>query len=75
MHMNDFTEQLRKLYEMSYLAEGYGEVKALVVDKDADCKNNPEMKACLDEGYRFIDENLFGQGQECQGKVVVFIKE
>ena len=59
---------------MAYSAEGYDDVEALIVDEDADCKNDSRLKALVEQGYRFVDENLFGEGPECLGKVVIFVK-
>lgn len=72
--MQDFSEQIRDIYEAAFRCEGYDDVKAIVVDQDADCKSDPRMKALVEQGYRFIDENFFGEGASCLGKVVIFVK-
>lgn len=72
--MDNFFEDLRVMYEMAYRAEGYDDVEALIVDEDADCKNDSRLKALVEQGYLFVDETLFGEGPECLGKVVIFVK-
>ena len=72
--MEDFSEKIRRMFEMAWRCEGYGDVKALVVDRDADKRSDSRMKECVEQGYRLVDENMFGDGDGALGKVVVFVR-
>ena len=72
--MEDFSEKIRRMFEMAWRYEGYGDVKTLVVDRNADCRCDSRMKECVEQGYRFVDENMFGDGGGALGKVVVFVR-
>lgn len=72
--MDEFSKKLRHLYELAYSEQGYSEVIALAVDPDADSENNSLMKECVQQGYRFVDENLYGGIDGRIGKIVIFAK-
>lgn len=73
--MKDFPiEQFLLLNELNVRSLGYRNVKAVSIKGDAPVEGNPEAARLLADGYRIIDENRFGVGSECLGRVVVFVK-
>lgn len=73
--MKDFPiKQFLLLNEWNVRSMGYQDVKAVNIEGDAPVKDNPEAAKLLADGYRVIDENYYGVGNECKGRAVVFVK-
>lgn len=60
-----------EVYEEVY---GKGNVKSLIETGDFDTQVNKDQEARIEnEGYRQIDENMFG-GPEGQGRILIYLR-
>ena len=71
----DFIESLIKMNELEMMLKGYSKVKAIAFKGNVDYENDPVIRKMEADGWKVKDENLFGDGLDMVGTVVVFVKE
>lgn len=69
----DFMESLRKMQEMEYRQI---DSSAVVVAElgEVGYETNETIKKYINDGYKLIDANRFGEGLEQCGEFLVFVK-
>lgn len=55
--------------------KGYSKVTAIAFEGNVDYENDPIIRKMEADGWKVKDENLFGDGLDMVGIVVVFVKE
>lgn len=70
-----FIESLIKLNEQGMMLKGYSKVKAIAFEGNVDYENDPVIREMEADGWKVKDENLFGDGLDMVGTIVVFVKE
>lgn len=68
----DFIESLIKMNELEMRLKGYSKVKAIAFEGNVDYENDPVIRKMEADGWKVKDENLFGDGLDMVGTVVVF---
>ena len=71
----DFIESLIKKNELEMMLTGYSKVKAIAFDGNVDYENDPVILKMEADGWKVKDENMFGEGLDMVGTIVVFVKE
>lgn len=71
----DFIESLIKKNELEMMLNGYSKVKAIAFDGNVDYENDPVILKMEADGWKVKDENMFGEGLDMVGTIVVFVKE
>ena len=68
----DFMEKLRLFFELSYRAH-YGNDTIAVINggEPGDYTNNPTVEEYYKKGYKMIDANMCGFGEE-RGEILIF---
>lgn len=57
------------------MLRGYSKVKAIAFEGNVDYGNDPVIRKMEADGWKVKDDNLFGDGLDMVGTVVVFVKE
>lgn len=57
------------------MLKGYSKVKAIAFEGNVDYENDPVIREMEADGWKVKDENLFGDGLDMVGTIVVFVKE
>lgn len=70
-----FIESLIKLNEQGMMLKGYSKVKAIAFEGNVDYENDPVIREMEADGWKVKDENLFGDGLDMVGTIVVLVKE
>lgn len=71
----NFIESLKKMNELEMMLKGYSKVKAIAFEGNVDYENDPVIMKMEAEGWKVKDENMFGEGFDMVGTIVVFVKE
>lgn len=61
--------------ELEVMLKGYSKVKAITFEGNVDYENDPVIRKMEADGWKVKDENMFGDGLDMVGTVVVFVKE
>lgn len=71
----DYIDSLIKMNELEMMRKGYSKVKAIDFDGNVDYENDPVIMKMKAGGWTVKDENMFGEGFDTIGTIVVFVKE
>lgn len=61
--------------ELEVMLKGYSKVKTITFEGNVDYENDPVIRKMEADGWKVKDENMFGDGLDMVGTVVVFVKE
>ena len=70
----DYIEALRKIYEMGY-RETDGSAIVVAELGEVDYETNETIQKFVNDGYKLIDSNSFGEGSQVCGDFLVFVKK
>lgn len=70
----EYIETLRKMQEMEYRQIDSSAV-VVVESSEVDYETNETIRKYVNDGYRLIDANRFGEGSQVCGEFLVFVKE
>ena len=71
----NFIESLIKMNELEMMLKGYSKVKAIAFEGNVDYENDPVIRGMEADGWKVKYENMFGEGFDMVGTIVVFVKE
>lgn len=71
----NFIDSLIKMNELEMMRRGYSKVKAVAFNRNVDYENDPVIMKMEADGWKVKDENMFGEGLDMVGTIVVFVKE